>query len=123
MLQETMVTFFLDRENRDWGIKANRDAVSDAVSIACYRERTVNEKHPEADLVHRLLKDPLIKAFAPDLEALRGLRNDVNHGGYLTEEDKRAKNSTAILDRFETILNRIMNKLSNVEKPYNADKL
>jgi CRISPR-associated Csx2 family protein len=122
MLQETMVTFFLDRENRDWGVKANRDAVSDAVSITCYKERTVDEKQPETDLIHRLLNDPLMKAFAPDLEALSRLRNDVNHGGYLTEEDKRAKNSTAILDRFETILNRIMNNLSNVEKPDDADK-
>jgi hypothetical protein len=80
MLQENMITFFLEQEKLGWGVKTNRDAVSNAIRITCLKERTVDDEKPEAELIHRLLSNPLIKAFAPDLEALRMLRNDVNHG-------------------------------------------
>jgi CRISPR-associated DxTHG motif protein len=115
MLQENMITFFLAQEKLDWGVKTNRDAVSDAIRIICHKERTVDDEKPEADLVRRLLSDPLIKFFAPDLEALHMLRNDVNHGGYLTEEDKKARSANSILDQFNSIWKRIREKLSTME--------
>ena len=115
MLQENMVTFFLEQERLDWGARTNREAVSSAIRITCLKERTIDDEQPEADLVRQLLDNPSIKVFAPDLEALSMLRNDVNHGGYLTEEDKRAKSANSILDQFDSIWKRIREKLSIME--------
>jgi hypothetical protein len=115
MLQENMITFFLEQEKLGWSVKTNRDAVSNAIRITCIKKRTVDDEKPEAELIHRLLNNPLIKTFAPDLEALSMLRNDVNHGGYRTEEDNSANSAKSILDQFNSIWKRIREKLSTME--------
>ncbi len=53
----------------------------------------------------------IVLEFASEFEALRELRNDINHGGYLTELNKKARKADSIMDRLQRIYGKINRKL------------
>ncbi|MBF0412088.1 MAG: TIGR02221 family CRISPR-associated protein [Desulfamplus sp.] len=111
MFQENMVTFILSEEGLDWGIKDNRDAASDAIKLIADKKAVFKEQRydsPEsAEKVRNLMNNPLLIEFASDLESLRSIRNDINHGGYLTEKNNTAKSAKSIIDNFKSISSKI----------------
>jgi CRISPR-associated Csx2 family protein len=115
MLQETIVTFILSAEGLDWGIEINRTAAVKALKLASHKD-IAYEGDPAAEpLVRQLTSNAFVQVVASDLESLSKIRNDVNHGGYLTELNRKAKNTHSILNRFENIRESIQQKMSGLE--------
>ncbi len=118
MLQENVVTLILAKENLDWGVKDNRDAASDAVKLIADKKAVFKEQRYDssesADRVKNLMNNPILIEFARDLESLRSIRNDVNHGGFITEIDNKAKSFQVIKDKFKKSYNDIFSKLEEL---------
>ncbi|MGD9732069.1 MAG: TIGR02221 family CRISPR-associated protein [Desulfamplus sp.] len=111
ILLENMITSILSEEGLDWGIKDNRDAASDAIKLIADKKAVFKEQRYDsaesAEKVRNLMNNPLLIEFASDLESLRSIRNDINHGGYLTEKNNKAKSAKSIIDNFKSISNKI----------------
>ncbi|MBF0243353.1 MAG: hypothetical protein HQK64_12880, partial [Desulfamplus sp.] len=69
------------------------------------------EKESFEGMVRQLQQNQLVIDFAGVFESLRTIRNDVNHGGFITEIDKQCKNSKSIKDRFKKAYSEIFSKL------------
>jgi CRISPR-associated DxTHG motif protein len=105
MLQETFLTHVLSKNGRDWGVRSHRLAAATALARAANPlirdagdggpSRTSEQKALE----DTLMKDPLVQEFAPFFDALSKIRNDVNHGGYLTEESNKSRPSETIISK------------------------
>jgi CRISPR-associated Csx2 family protein len=115
MLQESIVTLILNTESLDWGIETNRNAAGDALKLASHKEKTYEGGPALESLVRQLTANSIVQLVASDLESLSKIRNDVNHGGYLTEQNKRAKNTHRILNQFEKIRESIRQKISGLD--------
>jgi len=113
MLQENIITCVLEKENMDWGSEISRNAVSKAFKITSEKMENwdCNNEKDENSLIRNLLKNEMVVALSSDFEKLRFLRNDLNHGGYLTDVNRQAKSSLSILDKFEKIYSEIKNYL------------
>jgi len=112
MLQENTFTMILARENMEWGLEKNRHAISKAFKIKALKmENPDFTDDEERQLVARLLKNPVVIECHGLFERLTRLRNDLNHGGYLTEKNKKAKSSESIRDQFQTIYSAIKDVL------------
>jgi len=115
MLQENIVTLILNTENLDWGIETNRNAAGDALKLASHKEKTYEGDPALESLVRQLTANSIVQLVASDLESLSKIRNDINHGGYLTEQNKKAKNTHRILNQFEKIRESIRQKISGLD--------
>ncbi|MBF0234963.1 MAG: TIGR02221 family CRISPR-associated protein [Desulfamplus sp.] len=119
MLQENMVTHILAGEGLDWGVERHRKAAGMALKLVSDSTSRLNEDGEDPSLVEfvkRLMENLVVKTFASDMESLGSIRNDVNHGGFLTETDKKARSSESILERFDRIRKSIFSKLETEEK-------
>lgn len=112
MLQENIVTLVLSAESLDWGIEANRNAAGNAMKLASHKDKSYEGDPAAEPLVRRLTENSIVQIVASDLDALSNIRNDVNHGGYLTEQNKKARNTHRILYQFEKIRESIRQKIS-----------
>lgn len=111
MLLENMVTYILAGEGVDWGAEKNRTAASRAIILASNKSLTFDEDPTDSELVRLLMKNPMVTDLAREYEALREIRNDINHGGYLTEQNKKARTADSILHKFHKIRDAIYEKL------------
>ncbi|MEA1969253.1 MAG: TM1812 family CRISPR-associated protein, partial [Thermodesulfobacteriota bacterium] len=112
MLQENIVTCILAEEKMDWGLEKNRNAVSKAIKIVSEKiEEWKVDDEEERLLIEKILDNHVVVELCGAFESLRHLRNDVNHGGYITEENKMAKSSQSILDRFKKSYSEIKQKM------------
>ena len=116
MLQENMITFILAGEGLDWGVEKNRHAASEAIILTSNKSLSLDEKDPDAELIASLMKNHIIIEFSSDLEPLRPIRNDINHGGFLTEQNKKARSADSILDKFQRIYENMKKKLGKMEQ-------
>ncbi|MBF0230061.1 MAG: TIGR02221 family CRISPR-associated protein [Desulfamplus sp.] len=123
MLQENIITLILAKENLDWGLKENRSAASAAFNRTADKKKTEDnagqendEKDKEAfeNMVKQLQQNQLVIDFAGVFESLRNISNDVNHGGFLTEIDKKSNNAQSIKDRFKKAYSEIFSKFGNL---------
>jgi CRISPR-associated Csx2 family protein len=112
MLQENIVTLILNTESLDWGIEANRNAAENALKLASHKDKSYEGDPAAEPLVRQLTANSIVQIVASDLESLSKIRNDVNHGGYLTEQNKKAKNTLRILNQFKKIRESIRQKIS-----------
>lgn len=103
MLQENIVTSILNSENLDWGIETNRNSAAKALKLASHKGLEYKGEQSDEPLVRQLTVNPFVQMVASKLESLSKIRNDVNHGGYLTEQNKKAKTTHKILNQFENI--------------------
>ncbi|MBF0201380.1 MAG: TIGR02221 family CRISPR-associated protein [Desulfamplus sp.] len=114
MLQENMITHILAGQGLDWGVEKHRKAAGMALKLVSDSTIQLNEDGEDPSLiglVKQLMENPVVKTFASDMESLGRIRNDVNHGGFLTETDKKARSPEAILARFEGSCKNIFGKL------------
>ncbi len=111
MLLENMLTCILAEEGVDWGVANNRNAASAAIKLISSKSISLDKSREDAELIASLMKNPIVLEFASEFEALRELRNDINHGGYLTELNKKARKADSIMDRFQRICGKINRKL------------
>jgi len=115
MLRENIFTLILSSEKLDWGIEANRNAAGYALKLASHKEKSYEGDPAEEPLVRRLTENSIVQIVASDLESLSKIRNDVNHGGYLTEQNKKAKTTNRILNQFVKIRESVRQKLAGLE--------
>ena len=115
MLQENLITFILTSEGLDWGVEQNRDAVSDAFFLTANKSATLDEKKPNAALIQKIKAHPLVQEFSADYETIRPVRNDINHGGFLTEEKNNARTEERIIGQFNKAYRAIGQKLLSRE--------
>jgi CRISPR-associated Csx2 family protein len=116
MLQENMVTFILSQENLDWGLEAHRTAVTKAIKLASHKDISYKGDKSAAALVRQLTANPFVQDFSSDLESLSKIRNDVNHGGYLTEKNKKANPAETILKKLTKIQGHIQKRMAEKEQ-------
>lgn len=123
MLQENIVTLVLAKENLDWGLKENRNAASAAFNRTADKKKTEDSAGQENDekdketfenMVKQLQQNQIVIDCSGVFESLRNIRNDVNHGGFLTEIDKKSNNAQSIKDRFKKAYSEIFSKLGNL---------
>lgn len=119
MLQENIVTLILDSESLDWGIEANRKAVENALKMASHKDLPYKGDPAQEPFVRQLIANPFVQLVASDLDSLRTTRNDVNHGGFLTEPNKKAKKAVTILNRFKNSWESIRQKVPELKTEQN----
>jgi len=88
LLQEFTITFILQRNQMDVQDHKNRELVAQAFRIAsqnideqCWKEPASCNK----EIVKKILRDELLNKLCSDFSSLTDLRNDVNHGGFLSD--------------------------------------
>lgn len=111
MLQENLITFILASEKLDWGVEANREALSDAFFLTANKSATLDETKPNAALIRKMTAHPMVKAFSSAYETLRPVRNDINHGGSLTDERNKARSEERIISQFDKACRAIFQQL------------
>ena len=117
MLQENIVTFLLDQVDEDWGVEKNRNTASWTMKIVSEKKEDWDvgseEDEQKRELIKKLMANSMVLKLFKSYEQLRSIRNDVNHGGYNSEENNRAKSSQSIQDRFERVYIEIRDILSS----------
>lgn len=118
MLQETIVTWVLARKQKDWGAHANRDAASAAFRFLVLpkpRKEWKTSSEDQADLIAHLMEDPVMAELAKAFDGFRQVRNDLNHGGYLTEVSTRARTGHSILQSLESFYHECVRLISRAD--------
>ncbi|MDY0221312.1 MAG: TIGR02221 family CRISPR-associated protein [Desulfobacterium sp.] len=117
MLQENMATFLLTQVGEDWGVEKNRDAVSLTMNLVSQKKSNLDVDSDVDDaqrqLIKKLMVNPILLKLYKSYEQLRSIRNDVNHGGFRTEENKKASSSQSIQDKFGQSYTEIRRALCN----------
>ena len=104
MLQESMVTLILSDEGLDWGKQSNRIAVSSAIKLFSMKDKKFNTAADlDQSLANRLLSNGRVEQFYHVFEGLRGIRNDVSHCGFITDEDNHSRSAESIREKFMNI--------------------
>jgi hypothetical protein len=67
----------------------------------------------QRQLIKKLMVNPILLKLYKSYEQLRSIRNDVNHGGFRTEENKKASSSQSIQDKFGQSYTEIRRALCN----------
>lgn len=111
MLQENLVTYILATEGLDWGVEDHRNAVSSAFHLSADKTAVLNENDRNAPLIKQMMAHPMVKEFSPHYEVIRPVRNDVNHGGFLTEKRNNARTDERIKSQFDKAYRAINQKL------------
>jgi len=109
MLWENIITWILDEETMDWTVKSNREDVSYAMHSLAVGKKKLDPKN--LVLVEKLKKNRVLAEISSHIEALRTLRNDLNHGGFIRERNKMAKSSESIREHFKIIFNAVQEQL------------
>lgn len=104
MLQENMATFLLTQVGEDWGVEKNRSTVPLTMNLVSQKKSYLDADliidDAQRQLIKKLMDNPTLLKLCKFYEQLRSIRNDVNHGGYITEENKKASSSQSIQYKF-----------------------
>lgn len=112
MLQESLISLILSDEELDWGKQSNRDAVSSAIKLFSMKNEEIKvKKGLDQELVKHLLSNAAVEQLYDIFESLRGLRNDVSHGGFITDVNNRSRTAVSIEERFIKIYDDVKQRI------------
>jgi len=111
LLQETIITYILEKSKLDWQVLNNRVAVSDAIKSINIDKiddgfNVANEEIVQV-LIQTIRKDETLFRLSKLFEKLRDYRNDINHGGYLKNARKPDKFKNKLLNIFNKVVETI----------------
>ncbi|WP_457552189.1 TM1812 family CRISPR-associated protein [Desulfobacula sp.] len=109
MLQESIISYVLDLEGLAWSVRRNREQTTSALHFIA-----IGSKLPD-DIDHMLAEkfrtNSVVKAVSSEFQSLKSLRNDLNHGGFVMEQDNKSKSSDDIQRQFEKIYQSVKQKI------------
>ncbi len=127
MLQEGIITILAEMFGLDWGKLKDRELISGAIHVKNKNsslDKWDNALQERVGLVKRIHADALVEKLAPIFDQLSKARNDINHGGVLTEVDKRARGaeklSKTLADSFRDVEN-ILGDVAERDLPENTE--
>jgi len=112
LLQEVLITKILLIADLDFSERTNREIVTSAIKI---KSRNLSEKNwnnvakKNILLTKKILSLPFLEKIVKDYEKLTGIRNDVNHAGFLAKPKPR--NYERIINKLNEIFNSIKSNL------------
>lgn len=109
MLWENIITWVLEEEGIDWSVRTNREDASSAIHFIS-RNREKNDSS-NSQLAGKLKNNKVLMEISSPLEALRNLRNDLNHGGFVRDQNNMAKSPESIRKQFDSIYKIMKTKL------------
>lgn len=104
LLQEFTITFILSKNNLNVSDKLNRELVSQSFNILSLKLPEERWKAPASEnnqLVYQLINSDIVKKLFSLFNSLTALRNDVNHGGFLSD----SRSNQSIKSRLKEIFN------------------
>lgn len=116
MLQENIVSYFLQKDNRDYGDRTEREIVTSLIKVI---NQNIDEKEWNDNLKsNNITKNSSIfklmeqeKELLKDLDKLTSIRNDINHGGMRTNIGDSARSADTIKREVQELKKQIFNKL------------
>jgi len=118
MLQETVISFFLEKDKRNITCKKEREIITSIIAVI---SREIPQKNWSSILIDNNItmdsnlykiidsKPEVIK----NMDSLSGIRNDINHGGMKRDKGDSALNYKPLLKRYEELKNSLTVELKN----------
>ncbi|MDG5816167.1 TIGR02221 family CRISPR-associated protein [Chitinispirillales bacterium ANBcel5] len=100
LLQETVITKILSEARMGWNEKTKRELAKRAINNLNNTKNGSNPQKNKKNDVTSKLQEIIIsyEELAENYKALTKMRNDINHGGYLDENDNKAGKPDDFLD-------------------------